>query len=392
MKNKNIALLLTAALTFAALPVSGKAVTIGSGPEDAGVAGDDYVEEYNPDDEEYTAAQDSGAETAPQTEAPQTEAPQPAAPQSEAPAQEQWQNQWTEGSYTPQPEDGSGYDDGYGDGAPGEERLYDGYEGNAADLGPDQVIDDFELFGLEEAKRDFDLPEVSSLPAMFYLQIPELLQKPELPTGCETTALTMVLQYEGFDVTKREIAVEYLFYNREDDNLALGFVGDPFSSAGAGWFAPAVTVTADYYFQENEADYRAYDISDTEMEDLLTYLAAGTPVMVWTTMYMEEPQFGEEIGEYNDRLYRWYGNEHCVVLSGFNREEGTIQVNDPLDGIVERDMEEFTRIYEETGRNAVVIKAQGDADKTAPKAAAQTETAQTETAPAEASTGLVGIG
>lgn len=39
---------------------------------------------------------------------------------------------------------------------------------------------------------------------------PEIMQMPELPTGCEITALTMVLNYYGFDVDKVTLATEYL--------------------------------------------------------------------------------------------------------------------------------------------------------------------------------------
>lgn len=64
---------------------------------------------------------------------------------------------------------------------------------------------------------------------------------PELPTGCEITALAMVLQYFGYEVDKTALAAEYLpvvaypdFYYGGDGNLygpdmRENFVGDPFS-------------------------------------------------------------------------------------------------------------------------------------------------------------------
>lgn len=54
------------------------------------------------------------------------------------------------------------------------------------------------------------------------------------------------------------------------------------------------------------------------MEELLSYVAAGTPVVLWTTMYMAEPEFTEDTTEYDGELYRWYYQEHCVVLSGYD--------------------------------------------------------------------------
>ena len=67
---------------------------------------------------------------------------------------------------------------------------------------------------------------------------PILWQMPELPTGCEITALTMTLQYYGFDVDKVTMAEEYLptvlarFYYDSEGNLCgpdlnQYFVGGP---------------------------------------------------------------------------------------------------------------------------------------------------------------------
>ena len=50
-----------------------------------------------------------------------------------------------------------------------------------------------------------------------------ILQKPELPTGCESVALTMVLKQKGYSIEKTTIAEEYLIYNKT--NYASGYVG-----------------------------------------------------------------------------------------------------------------------------------------------------------------------
>lgn len=58
-------------------------------------------------------------------------------------------------------------------------------------------------------------------------------QNPELPTGCEITAVTMMLRYAGKDVNKIQLAREMPRSN--DGNK--GFVGDPFSVTG-WWISP----------------------------------------------------------------------------------------------------------------------------------------------------------
>ena len=39
----------------------------------------------------------------------------------------------------------------------------------------------------------------------------------------------------------------------------------------------------------------------------------------------------------------------------FDKENGTLLIQDPLDGLVERDAETFAKYYEELGKNAMII-------------------------------------
>lgn len=219
------------------------------------------------------------------------------------------------------------------------------------------LLEDYTILTREDAEKDFQLFSVSQLPETMYLDVPEVLQNPELPTGCESVALTMALMFEGFDLEKTTIAREFLIYNQETDNMAVGYIGDPFSNEGAGCFAPAIAGTAVCFFEDQGYDYEAYDISGTEFEKLLSYVAIGRPVIVWGTMYMEEPEFTDTVTEYNGKVYRWYMQEHCMVLSGYDMKTQTVVINDPMEGIVTRDLAEFQAIYDKTGQNAVVLKS-----------------------------------
>lgn len=242
------------------------------------------------------------------------------------------------------------------------EAAFEVNEEGAISRNSDEVytVEDFDIPDAEEARADFTFLDASELPDQMYLQVPEILQNPELPTGCEAVSLTMALQYEGFDVDKVTIAGDFLIYNNESDNMAVGYIGDPFSESGAGCFAPVIAATACAFFTDQEASYKAYDITGTDFEDFFAYIAAGTPVIVWTTMYMAEPEFIRLDTEYNGHVYRWYRQEHCVVLSGYNRIERTVQINDPLEGIVTRNLDEFASIFNQTGKNAVVLKKMGE--------------------------------
>lgn len=193
-----------------------------------------------------------------------------------------------------------------------------------------------------------------TLPAKASLDVPELLQNPELPTGCESVALTIALTYEGYELDKTTIAEEYLIYDHTG-NFALGYNGDPTSPNGAGIFPPGLVATANTYLLTQEQPATAVDISGKDFYLLLDYISRGTPVVIWTTMYMMEPEFTDSVVTVNGHSYTWYLQEHCVVLCGYDLEKGTVTVSDPLEGIIERNLEDFARIYESTGSCAMII-------------------------------------
>lgn len=51
----------------------------------------------------------------------------------------------------------------------------------------------------------------------------------------------------------------------------------------------------------------------------------------------------------------WFGGEHCLLLTGFDKKERLVYVNDPLRRQVTYDMELFEERFEEMNRNAVLI-------------------------------------
>ncbi|MCH4165766.1 MAG: C39 family peptidase [Lentilactobacillus diolivorans] len=64
----------------------------------------------------------------------------------------------------------------------------------------------------------------------YRLTAPLIAQRPELPTGCEITAVTMMLQFAGQQVTKLQLAKEM----PRSHNPNKGFVGSPYSRNG--WY------------------------------------------------------------------------------------------------------------------------------------------------------------
>ena len=187
------------------------------------------------------------------------------------------------------------------------------------------------------------------------LDAPEMLQEPELPTGCESVALTIALNTLGFDLEKTEIAENYLEYSADFINYAVGYVGDPFEDDGAGVFPPGIVKTVDNYRTQAHKNAYSEDISGTRFEDIYKIIDGGCPVVVWTTMSYTEPVFdGDEITE-NGFTYRWYENEHCATLYGYDVGANEVYISDPLNGYIAMDADEFEALYNEIGKLAVAV-------------------------------------
>ncbi len=189
------------------------------------------------------------------------------------------------------------------------------------------------------------------------IPVEEMLQYPELPTGCESVALTIALNALGAGLKKTEIAELYLEYN---DNFALGYVGDPFSDDGAGIFPPGIVKTVENYTGATGAGFYAEDTSGMPLNDLYKLIDAGCPVIVWTTFYLGEPMVTDFYVEYLEHFYMWYDNEHCVTLFGYDLDAGTVDIADPLDGIMTVDADEFERINQEIGSYSVALMDTAD--------------------------------
>lgn len=183
-------------------------------------------------------------------------------------------------------------------------------------------------------------------PVDFVQHVGELYQMEELQGGCEVASLTIVLDSMGFDVDSHTIADEYLSY--EEGDMVHGFAGDPYYYGSA--FPPVIADAADAFLEANESPYRALDFTGASFEELAAWVEKGYPVLVWSTMYLGEPDMTGIMVE----SYEWYNNEHCVVLYGLEGE--TALVSDPLEGLVERDVQEFARIFEACGSMAIVVR------------------------------------
>lgn len=202
-----------------------------------------------------------------------------------------------------------------------------------------------------------DLPAITAKQLYMLMPVQYISQNPELPTGCEITSLTMTLNYLGFDVDKTYMAENYLArLEGFDGSFYDYFIGNPFETKGWGCFAPAITNAANKYLGSQLSSLTAYNISNSSIQSLFDELSDGNPVIVWTTSAWGTETRYTPITLNDNTFFNWPSNEHCVVLIGFNLEKSTVFLADPLIGIVERDLSEFSKTYNAYYKQAVVIK------------------------------------
>ena len=193
---------------------------------------------------------------------------------------------------------------------------------------------------------------------------PAILQMPELPTGCEITALTMTLNYYGYHVDKVTMAAEYLpvaeditYYGNDGllhgNDLNEYFIGDPFSEDGVVCGTGAIVTAADSYLEDAGSSLTAVDLTGTEPEALYELVSEDTPVVVWVTIEMANRD--ETQGWYTDdgEYVEWSNNDHGAVLIGYSPD--TVTIADPISGIVEYDRAQFERVYAARGSHGVIL-------------------------------------
>ena len=204
---------------------------------------------------------------------------------------------------------------------------------------------------------------LEELPRSYKLPVEAVLQNPELPSGCEITSLTCLLNYLGFDVSKTEMVKHLNITPNGGVSYYEYFVGSPYDPNSFGCFAPVIVKAAQSYLTSvgKESDYVVSDLSGSDPAELYRQVAQGNPVVVWGTMNMWEPI---------ERVYwnlpdgtpeMWYTYEHCMVLSGYDLDTGKVEICDPQKGKVQYDQSIFETRYKQLQSQAVTVVPVGGA-------------------------------
>lgn len=198
------------------------------------------------------------------------------------------------------------------------------------------------------------------------IEVTNIMQYPELPTGCESVSLTILLNHMGYSVDKLTIVRKYLpkmdfyWYNNElyGADFHTTFAGNPESENAYGCYAPCIVTTANNYFTDIGDTAQAVDITGTNIEALFRqYIDNDIPVLIWITGWgLIDPVPTTIWTTTEGKRVQWLGNEHCVVLTGYDRDKKLVYVSDPMKGNVSYDFDKLSLRYLQFGKQAVYIK------------------------------------
>lgn len=187
--------------------------------------------------------------------------------------------------------------------------------------------------------------------------VPIISQLPELPTGCEVTALAMLLNYNGIDVSKITLAKDMPKTQLQStdsgdyaEHPSVAFLGDPFTENGYGVYSPVILNMIDNY-----APGRAVDLNGKSLNQLLKVVANGMPVLAWATIDMKPVTLTDKWITPDGEEFTWTAGEHALIIVGYENNE--IIVHDPLEGKeIRYDKKLFKKRYNKIGKMAVTMQ------------------------------------
>ncbi|MCQ2440382.1 MAG: C39 family peptidase [Clostridia bacterium] len=187
------------------------------------------------------------------------------------------------------------------------------------------------------------------------LAVNYLPQNPELPTGCEITSLTTVLNFYGYTVSKTTMADKYLDKQNAPADWTKVFMGTPFDEHSFGCYAQPITNAANRFFADNKNKHIAYNKSGIAFSAILSEIDNGRPVVIWGTMSMKEAYKTVKFN-IDGKTMQWIAPEHCLVLIGYDIDRGVAVMSDPQKGIVEYNIYTVKQRYESMCSQCVFIR------------------------------------
>ncbi|MBS4216734.1 C39 family peptidase [Bacillus sp. FJAT-49711] len=205
-----------------------------------------------------------------------------------------------------------------------------------------------------------DTLELIKIENKVLLDAPVIKQFPELPRGCEVTALAMLLGSAGVEVDKMTLAKEIkkdstprTVKNGEINfgNPHEGFVGNmyTFNEPGLGVYHEPIMELAQSYLPE-----KIVNLSEQSFDELKIPLSDGRPVwVIINSQYRELEDSYFQIWNTKKGKIRITMKEHSVLITGY--DEKFVYFNDPLTGLKNKKapIEDFKKSWVQMGSQAL---------------------------------------
>lgn len=196
---------------------------------------------------------------------------------------------------------------------------------------------------------------IASLPQEHPLDVPLVnqMEAPRLIYGCEVASLAMLLQYQGIDVSKNQLATEIakvplVYDNGLKGNPNEGFVGDMANGPGHSvWHKPIHDLAQKYVGD------RAIDITGSKPEEIYKYLDQRLPVWIIITSTLA-PVDDFKTWNTPQGQIKMTSKSHSVAVTGYTDEY--VYVNDPYGEKNKKvDRALFEEAWKQMGSQAIVI-------------------------------------
>ena len=193
--------------------------------------------------------------------------------------------------------------------------------------------------------------------------VPQILQNPELPNGCEITSLCELLHFYGFHADKCELADHYLpqsekWYGSDPNAVYLGNprLDDNTPETGYYCFAGPIIEAARKYLEEQNSSLKPVDLTGAQEEELMAALQSGHPFIVWASLHFEDIQYDPAPAWRlpDGTLHRPFHMLHCMVCKG--ADDDHFYIADPLDYNTRVPRKQFMKIFRQLGSRAVILQ------------------------------------
>jgi uncharacterized protein YvpB len=199
------------------------------------------------------------------------------------------------------------------------------------------------------------------------LNVPFIDQRKKYPTGCESVAAVMALQYYGMPISVETFIDRYLPKGRAPfmdstgtrfgDDPRKVFLGNPYSDKGWGCYAPVIVNAVNRYIDKYKYSVKAvYGVSLDAL--CKQYIDKGVPVLIWATQNMARVKKPTPAHTWTiigtNETFTWISPMHCLLLVGYDATG--YYFNDSLQGKNYRYSKSSVQTaYKAIGMQAVII-------------------------------------